>query len=163
LRISASGGLTPDIARISNDEVRKYHKRFYSASNCLILVHGQVSKEQVESSLDEWASHTDTPTAPASTVDAESDLQPWRHVPAPLASSVSRTVEFAAEDEDVGSVNIGWSGPALGDVMTCTALEVLFRFLQEGAASPLAQRCVRECVFMCVCVCVCVHGNSCSI
>jgi len=135
------GGLTPDIERISNDEVKSYHKRYYAPSNCLILVHGQVSKQLLESALDEWATHTDTLTSLPSSPDTP---RPWRDLPAPLASSVSRTVEFGAEDEDVGSVTLGWSGPPLGDIVTCVALEVLFRFLQEGAASPLAQRFV-EC------------------
>lgn len=89
--------------------------------------------------VDEWASHTDA------LARAAADCQlPWREMPSPLSSSVSRTVEFGAEDEDVGSVCLGWSGPPLGDVLTRTALEVMFRFLQEGAASPIAQHFV-EC------------------
>ena len=83
--------------------------------------------------------HTDA--LPATLDDAQ---RPWLEMPSPLSASVSRTVEFGAEDEEVGAVTLGWSGPPLGDVVTCTALEVLFRFLQEGAASPLAQRFV-EC------------------
>jgi hypothetical protein len=51
---------------------------------------------------------------------------------------VSRRVEFATEDEDVGSGTLGRSGPPLWDVFTCTGIEVLFCFVQEGAASPLA-------------------------
>jgi Zn-dependent M16 (insulinase) family peptidase len=140
------GGLTPEIEKLSNDDVRKYHKRFYSPSNCLILVHGQVSPELLESALNEWMAHTDKRPPPHASANSDGmDLpQAWRHVPAPLSSSVSRTVEFATEDEDVGSVTLGWSGPPLGDVVTCTALEVLFRYLQDGAASPLAQHFV-EC------------------
>ena len=58
--------------------------------------------------VDEWASHTDA------LARAAADCQlPWREMPSPLSSSVSRTVEFGAEDEDVGSVCLGWSG--LGD------------------------------------------------
>ena len=136
------GGLTHDIEKISNADVKTYHQRYYSPSNCLILVHGQVTSDLLESALDEWAAHTDTLKEGGS---APREVpRPWQTVPAPLASSVSRTVEFAAEDEDVGSVTLGWSGPPLGDIVTCQALQVLFRFLQDGAASPLAQRFV-EC------------------
>ena len=136
------GGLTPDIERISNVDVRKYHKRYYSPSNTLILVHGPMSKELVEEALDEWMKHTDA--LPPSIHHRQLEQRPWRMMPPPLSASVSRTVEFGAEDEEVGSVSLGWSGPPLGDVVTCTALEVLFRFLREGAASPLAQHFV-EC------------------
>eukprot|EP00291_Cryptomonas_curvata_P005798 CAMPEP_0172203186 /NCGR_PEP_ID=MMETSP1050-20130122/31124_1 /TAXON_ID=233186 /ORGANISM="Cryptomonas curvata, Strain CCAP979/52" /LENGTH=152 /DNA_ID=CAMNT_0012881333 /DNA_START=127 /DNA_END=582 /DNA_ORIENTATION=- len=36
------GGLTPDIATLSNEQVRAYHARFYQASNCILLLHGAV-------------------------------------------------------------------------------------------------------------------------
>ena len=42
---------TPDIERISNSDVRTYHKRYYCPSNTLVLVHGQVPKELVEEAL----------------------------------------------------------------------------------------------------------------
>ena len=56
------GGLTPDIERLSNDEVRKYHKHHYAPSKCLILVHGSVTTDNIEAALDEWMLHTDTLT-----------------------------------------------------------------------------------------------------
>lgn len=136
------GGLTPDIARISNAKVRQYHKQHYAPANSLILVHGQLSQDALEAALDEWMMH-------AKVLDADCDStrggqRAWCRVPAALAAPASRTVDFGAEDEAVGSVVLGWSGPMIGDVVTITALEVLFRFLQEGSASPLAQHFV-EC------------------
>ncbi len=44
---------TPDIERISNSDVRTYHKKYYCPSNTLVLVHGQVPKELVEAALGE--------------------------------------------------------------------------------------------------------------
>ena len=35
-------------------QVRAYHKRFYTPSNCLVLVHGLVPLDSVQEALDEW-------------------------------------------------------------------------------------------------------------
>ncbi|KAJ1490455.1 Metalloenzyme, LuxS/M16 peptidase-like protein, partial [Baffinella frigidus] len=48
------GGLTPDIATLSNEEVRAYHARFYTPENCLVLVHGLVPIASIQEALDEW-------------------------------------------------------------------------------------------------------------
>lgn len=47
-------------------------------------------------------------------------------------------------DESVGSVSFAWQGPPISDVDTSIALHVLFRYLQETAASPIQQRFVER-------------------
>ena len=151
------GGLTPDIARISNAKVREYHKQHYAPSNSLILVHGQLSQDALESALDEWTMHAKVLKADCDATQGSE--RAWCRVPAALAAPASRTVDFGAEDEAVGSVVLGWSGPMIGDVVTITALEVLFRFLQEGSASPLAQHFV-ECAHPLGISCFCLRERE---
>lgn len=74
-------------------------------------------------------------------------IHPWMHIPPPFTPPtgdvVRKAVRFAASDDTVGSLAVGWR-PAVGraDVETAAALEVLLLYLTDTAASPLSQRFV---------------------
>ncbi len=46
-----TGGLTKDIATLNNNEVRKYHRKFYNPEHFKILVVGQVDEKQLFEAL----------------------------------------------------------------------------------------------------------------
>lgn len=135
------GGLTPEIATLNNALVREYHSSFYRPENAFLLVHGQVPLRDLAAAIDSWSCQRKLAAASAPSVNWK---KPWSEVPPSMSSSSSKVIEFPAEDESVGSVGLSWSGPHIGDSCTCIALEILFRYLQEGAASPIAQKFV-EC------------------
>ncbi|EKX50036.1 hypothetical protein GUITHDRAFT_104433 [Guillardia theta CCMP2712] len=132
------GGLTKDIVTLNNQMVRDYHRKFYQPEKCFILVHGQIEENKLLAAIDQWWANAELPPK------REEEERAWSSVPPPMQESSSAVVEFAAADESVGSVAFAWSGPPLSDVTTCTALSVLFRFLHEGAASPLSQKFVES-------------------
>lgn len=74
-------------------------------------------------------------------------VHPWMVPPPPFTPPagdvVRKAVRFAASDDTVGSLAVGWR-PAVGraDVETAAALEVLLLYLTDTAASPLSQRFV---------------------
>jgi Zn-dependent M16 (insulinase) family peptidase len=66
------------------------------------------------------------------------------HPPLPKLESQTVDLEFPDEDDSTGKVAMGWRGPHFTDIVTRTALEVLFVYLAESAISPLQQEFV-EC------------------
>eukprot|EP00698_Gefionella_okellyi_P019046 TRINITY_DN5785_c0_g1_i2.p1 TRINITY_DN5785_c0_g1~~TRINITY_DN5785_c0_g1_i2.p1 ORF type:complete len:413 (-),score=81.29 TRINITY_DN5785_c0_g1_i2:106-1344(-) len=131
-----SGGLTSEIAKLTNAEIQQYHAAMYRPSNTTVILSGEISPERVLEGL----LKVDL-SVPA---DIAALPRPW-HTPCKPARKESRkTVPFPSQDADLGSVSLGWVGPPLSDLRTVVALDVLFRYLQETSASPLPQRFV-EC------------------
>ncbi|KAJ2770668.1 hypothetical protein IWQ56_002079, partial [Coemansia nantahalensis] len=64
-------------------------------------------------------------------------------VPSPDGARSSR-VPFPSPDTDLGSVLVGWQGPAAEDVETLVALDILLVYLAGDQSSPLFQRFVER-------------------
>lgn len=128
-----SGGLTPSIATLSNERVRAYHREFYSVRSAVVLVSGEIDEERLLRCIADTVLPSDRPPANA-----------WAQPPPPIAASSSAVREFPCQDELTGSVAFAWNGPPLHDLYTLTAMDVLFRYLQDTSASPIQQRFV-EC------------------
>ncbi|TPX32519.1 hypothetical protein SmJEL517_g04347 [Synchytrium microbalum] len=133
------GGLTPDIAKLTNQEIITYHQQFYHLNNVTVIICGQVDPQRVFAKLDSMPSFQQS-------VSKSTHVQMGKIEIPPLAPSTpkftSETVRFPSSDEQVGSVTYGWRGPPSDDIPTLLALDVLFRYLQDTAASPLAQKFV---------------------
>lgn len=51
---SETGGLTPNLRQISNDEIRKFHKDAYSPDNLCLIVSGNVPEDELLKIVQEW-------------------------------------------------------------------------------------------------------------
>ncbi|KAH6601991.1 hypothetical protein BASA61_001568 [Batrachochytrium salamandrivorans] len=136
------GGLTKEIAQLTNAEVIDYHSEFYRLENTTIVITGKISPSALFTKLLE---HPEIfPKKPLSTRD---HLYPTIQSPqlsGGPGSLISRRIPFASADTEVGSIGYGWRGPPSEDVATIIALDVLFRFLHENGASLLAQAFVER-------------------
>ncbi|TPX40564.1 hypothetical protein SeMB42_g05945 [Synchytrium endobioticum] len=133
------GGLTPDIAKLTNEEIVQYHKKFYNLNNITAVICGQVNPQRVFDRL----------TSMPSIVNClkNNTISQRFHVDLPRVSLdgaklVSQLVRFPSSDEQVGSITYAWRGPPSDDTQALLALDVLFRYLQDTAASPFAQKFV---------------------
>eukprot|EP01112_Ceratiomyxa_fruticulosa_P014515 TRINITY_DN4162_c0_g3_i1.p1 TRINITY_DN4162_c0_g3~~TRINITY_DN4162_c0_g3_i1.p1 ORF type:complete len:863 (-),score=189.38 TRINITY_DN4162_c0_g3_i1:59-2647(-) len=130
----ASGGLTPDIAKLDNNMIRDYHKSMYHPSNMSIVLLGQIDVKKVFQCLDKVS--IASPDIPFTL--------PWTDPIPPLLEDVSKVCTFPSEDSSVGTVCLGWRGPTIDDFKTIAALCVLFRYLHETSASPIQRRFVER-------------------
>ncbi|KAJ2613623.1 hypothetical protein H4S08_002096 [Coemansia sp. RSA 1365] len=131
------GGLTPEIAKLSNQEIIEYHRQFYDANNLTVVLTGPFSDDFEHEVLQKIPadiiksngrdSRSQTDCSPPSSGQPQS-----KHVP------------FPAADADMGSVKFGWRGPPSEDVETLTALNILLAYLSEDMSSPLSQRFVER-------------------
>ncbi|KAI8325434.1 hypothetical protein GQ54DRAFT_295466 [Martensiomyces pterosporus] len=130
------GGLTKDIATLSNQEIVEYHRKFYDANNVTILITGPLS-EKFEDTLQDLP----VDMLQSNGLDSRSPIDCSEPTPdAPRSMSVP----FPSAEADIGSFGFGWRGPPSEDVEALTAIEVLMDYLAETASSPLNQRFVER-------------------
>ncbi|KAF9585275.1 hypothetical protein BGW38_003101 [Lunasporangiospora selenospora] len=137
------GGLTPEIPKMSNQDIRDYHQKFYQPSNMAVVVTGDgLQPERIFDMIVRKNILVDTDTKQGMDIIQEMDLSKGRE-DAPIMNKdtklTSRTIRFPSADEDVGSIGYGWLGPSTYDLKTMVGLDILFRFLHETSASPFSQ------------------------
>ncbi|KAJ3254769.1 hypothetical protein HK103_006844 [Boothiomyces macroporosus] len=127
------GGLTPDIANLTNQEIIDYHKKFYHLNNCYVIMCGQIRPSDLFEELEKF---------PFIHQGITSKWEPLQiQLPATIPGKlVSKNVPFPSDSEDVGSIGYGWKGPPSEDVKTTVALEVLYRYFNDNPSSPFPQR-----------------------
>ncbi|KAJ2809111.1 hypothetical protein H4R20_000351 [Coemansia guatemalensis] len=131
------GGLTPEIAKLSNQEIIEYHRQFYDANNLTVVLAGPFSDGFVNDVLQKIPANIIQSKGRDSR--AQTDCSP-----PPASQPQSKHVPFPAADADMGSVKFGWRGPPSEDVETLTALNILLAYLAEEVSSPLSQRFVER-------------------
>ncbi|KAG0264586.1 hypothetical protein BGZ95_003552 [Linnemannia exigua] len=141
------GGLTPEIPKMTNDDIREYHKKFYHPSNMTIVVAGDsLQPDRIFDTLIRQKILDGVKTEIFDIIQ-EMDLSKGRG-DAPIMSKetklTTRTIRFPSADEDVGSIGYAWLGPNIYDIRTMVALDILFRFLHETSASPFSQEFVER-------------------
>ncbi|KAA8491095.1 hypothetical protein FVE85_4512 [Porphyridium purpureum] len=141
-----TGGLTADIAKLTNEQVCEYHRANYQSGNFAILVGGDAGAIDVDLVLNCTIPVLER-LAKSLTRSAHFKA-PWSdfEVPQPpLTQPVTRkTVPFPSADEQFGSCILAWRGPLLSDVKAILALTVFTRYLVETAASPMNQQFVER-------------------
>lgn len=120
-----SGGQTPDISILSNQECIDFHKELYNHDNLTIILMGanlNAAKifEAIESQLH----------------DSKKSIKP-DFINPPKLEAVSKKLKFPSSDIETGSIGYGWRGPS--DIETRTALEVFMLFLTDTTSSPFNQ------------------------
>ncbi|KAJ2359251.1 hypothetical protein IWW50_001939 [Coemansia erecta] len=127
------GGLTRDVATLTNAEIAAYHEEFYDANNVTMVVTGPLG-ERFERALEE---------IPEEILRSKGRDSRRMIGSAEPTGATSACVPFAAET-NMGSVRFGWRGPGSKDIETAVALEILLEYLAEEASSPLSLRFVER-------------------
>lgn len=115
---SETGGLMRCLRGLTVETIRKYHRDFYRPENLCLVICGSMSSgghtERLIRAIEEFEKRK---ILPRQLDDTKSQPRPWVDSGAvqPLAESVDSIVEFPDEDESIGSVMLGWSGPKVSD------------------------------------------------
>ncbi|KAJ2783824.1 hypothetical protein H4R18_001499 [Coemansia javaensis] len=131
------GGLTPDIATLTNKEIVDYHRQFYDANNVTVVMAGPFSEQFARETLQ---------SIPADIVRSNGcdSRAPIDCSPPPADAPRAERVPFPSSDTEVGSVMVGWRGPPSEDAETLAALDILMLYLADDPSSPLCQRFVER-------------------
>ncbi|KAJ2847630.1 hypothetical protein IWW36_003755 [Coemansia brasiliensis] len=129
------GGLTRDIAKLTNQEIIDYHQKYYDANNLTVLVTGPFTSK--------FASELQLLPAEILLSRGRDSRQVIDCSPPGDEQERTAQVVFAAE-ADTGSVWFGWRGPPSNDTETLIAVEIMLEYLAEETSSPLSRRFVQR-------------------
>jgi len=157
-----TGGKVANIRGLTVDKVRRYHSEYYSPDNALILLSGNVQKEDFFAALDEVEALIlkRRQITPVITTTMTRVGRPWITSPIPsmiadgrvgvyppfhtvcsddvtVESPRPKTISFPSEDESRGTISIGWRGPTYASRATWMHISLMWDYLTESAASPL--------------------------
>ena len=130
---SETGGLMKDLRSVTAETIRQYHRDYYRPDNLSICIVGIVSKEHLFATLqkteDVILQHGALPPL----------MRPWSSPVPPFPQSLDQTIVYPSEDEDVGTVILGWRACHWSDFETSAALEMMWGYLMDTTVSPLHQ------------------------
>ncbi|KAI1290107.1 hypothetical protein HDE_08397 [Halotydeus destructor] len=135
---SETGGLMKNLREsTTNEKIRKYHAEVYRPENLCVIITGRIADEDVLKCLVEF----EQKILDNRKKEKPSDwVRPWQNPVPPLANVLEKTVEYPCDDDNNGLVYLAWRGPkCTTDFETTVALEILFEYLNDNAASPFQQ------------------------
>ncbi|KAJ1870561.1 hypothetical protein LPJ57_005333 [Coemansia sp. RSA 486] len=132
-----TGGRTPDIATLTNQEIIDYHREYYDTNNITVVMTGAFGDDFEETVLQKISAEILESNGCNSRTPIDCSAPP-------KDGPRFETVHFPSSDADVGSVWFAWRGPMPGDSETKLALKILLDYLAENPSSPLNQRFVER-------------------
>uniref|UniRef100_A0A182TCH4 Peptidase M16 C-terminal domain-containing protein n=1 Tax=Anopheles maculatus TaxID=74869 RepID=A0A182TCH4_9DIPT len=135
---SETGGILSNLrTSTTNEKVRAYHAAFYRPDNLHVIITGQINPDDIFKALEpiEEKIVSKGPLPPFE--------RPWQTPVEPLKESTDIKIEYPADEEDCGLLNVAWRGPkATTEYDTLTACAVLLRYLTDTSASPVQREFV---------------------
>ncbi|XP_053673268.1 uncharacterized protein C05D11.1-like [Anopheles nili] len=134
-----TGGIMSNLrSSTTNEKVRAYHAAFYRPDNLYVIITGQIlNHEDIFKALEPIEEKIVSKGA------LPPFERPWQTPVAPLEDSTNIKIEYPADEEDCGLVNVSWRGPkATTEHKEITACSVLLRYLTDTSASPIQREFV---------------------
>lgn len=133
------GGSTKCLTTLQRTEIEQYHRAFYRPENVVVVVIGGKSlagsgTEKLVEIIEATQFHKDNGPSEFIIEPGKIDFDVCQRA----------TLQFPANDESLGSVGFGWTGPNNDDLYTVMALHVVMRMLKDTSASPLYQHFVER-------------------
>eukprot|EP00186_Timspurckia_oligopyrenoides_P001007 CAMPEP_0182451928 /NCGR_PEP_ID=MMETSP1172-20130603/43978_1 /TAXON_ID=708627 /ORGANISM="Timspurckia oligopyrenoides, Strain CCMP3278" /LENGTH=1215 /DNA_ID=CAMNT_0024649735 /DNA_START=72 /DNA_END=3719 /DNA_ORIENTATION=+ len=149
-----TGGRTQEIARLTHDEVREFHRKHYDPSNIWILIGGQnlPCEELLEilgESLDSYTKDVSTLSRTQESSNPSLNSKGFQAIECDVneekmevdtESILRRDAQFLSSDDEYGGLVIAWrAGIELENVEESVDALVLMQWLIDTPASPLNQ------------------------
>jgi len=135
---SETGGILANIRELTNEQVRKYHEKYYRPENLCVIVIGSVNTEELLSTLQITENKIISKRLEHNWQQRPFE-RPWKDPipPMPPLENQVISITFPADDESSGSLYLGWRGPRWNDFQVIAAIDVMHTYLTGGASSPL--------------------------
>lgn len=135
--LSETGGLMLELRKLTNDQIRHFHRSHYRPDNLAVIVTGTVDEAELMATM-EAVDATLAPLALPPPPRPFVDSAPL----APLARLLVHVVEFPERDESMGEVFVAWRGPHCDDDTANVALDMLGLYLTDSAILVLNRELV---------------------
>lgn len=131
---SETGGLTSKLRSLTLEQIKDFHKKYYTPANMSLVIVGKTNHQDVLKLLNYKG------TKPNTFEDEIKDIK-----------TTEIHIQFPSEDEEVGTVCLGFLGPLIS-MEKRYSLEFLFSYLCEGPLSVLNRELVEIEDAYCSCV-----------
>jgi len=140
---SETGGLMEALRKLSVEQIRDYHHKYYVPHNLSLIVTGKLASGT--SSLLNVVQTQVEPSLIAHGQNQGPRPQGWRRPfvetesakRGPIQKTVKETVEFPEKDESMGELQIGFMGPPPNAFLERKALDILGTYLTSSPVAPL--------------------------
>lgn len=134
---SETGGIMENLrTSCSHTKVCNYHQQYYRPENLCVIITGQIDPNKVFEAVNPFEEKIigKKPLAPY--------VRPWQTPVPPLGESVDKIIPFPTEDEESGSIMLGFRGPSCEDHYGQAALSVILDYLSDTSIAPLQRELV---------------------
>lgn len=117
---SETGGYMGALRKLTNEQIREFHKSHYRPDNLSVVVSGSIEESEFIQIMEEFdSSLISLPEIPNKRpfVDSPHDE--------PLTESIVQFVDFPERDESMGEIVVGWIGPKFDDNLSYVAIDVM--------------------------------------
>lgn len=137
---SETGGLTPNLRQLTNEDIRKFHKQSYSADNLCLIISGNVPEEELLEIVQEWDE-----TLPS--FELGSRKRPFldstvSQIPECLLETRESSVDFPELDESQGELLFSWIGEPYHSYTNDLAVTMLLDYFTETALAPFSKELI---------------------
>lgn len=129
---SETGGLTPNLRVLTNDEIRNFHKSMYAPDNCCLIITGNIPEDELLKIVTEFDSTLSESNGERKRPFVDT---PESQIPDSLATLKETTVAFPEADESQGELVFAWITKPYLNHLEDLAVNMLLEYLTE---SPLA-------------------------
>ncbi|OLY81507.1 hypothetical protein AYI68_g4386 [Smittium mucronatum] len=134
------GGLTSEIATLSNQEIIQYHSCYYSPDRVTVLLVGAFDTN-LNNLLSVFDSYSHFPVSNSNKNSIQSNTL---SIPTFSQKLTISQVSFPSDSDEIGIIGFAWLGPSLTDLKTRLSLLILSQYLNETSSSPLNQKFVEK-------------------
>lgn len=123
-----TGGLMEELRRLTNDQIRDFHRSMYRPDNLCVIVTGLVDEAELLETMEAFDAELPPqaqPPLPRPFYDLKASAM------TPLTETTVHTVEFPDKDELMGELLMLWIGPPAPDTLVNVALDIAGAYLSE--------------------------------
>lgn len=137
---SETGGLTPNLRQLTNEDIRNFHKQSYSPDNLCLIISGNIPEGELLDIVQSWDDSLPT-------FESDSRKRPFldseaSQIPETLAERCESAVEFPELDESQGELLFSWIGEPYNSYLHDLAVNMLLDYFTETALAPFSKELI---------------------
>lgn len=135
---SETGGLMSELRKLTNDQIKDFHKQMYRPDNLCVIITGTVDETEL---LDVMGKFDDELPPLEENVSKKRPFVDSPSIPS-LEQTIVKEVEFPDDDESMGEIFIAWIGANCDDILIATAIDQVGAYFTDSAISIFNKKLV---------------------
>lgn len=137
---SETGGLTKQLRKLTNEQIKEFHKLMYTSDNLCLIITGNVPTDELLTMINEWDSQLPEKN-PTERYRPFVDNK-YSQIPKISHDEKLVNVEFPELDETQGEILLSWYGESYQNTLNDLAITLLMEYFTETALAPFVKQLV---------------------